>query len=323
MSLRYHRVFLFGLGRIGFTGIEGSFKKGSIDTHLGYLLTDRKFKVVGAWDSQLDSRKNAEKFLKGKVVLTKNYMDLHPDIAVIAVQEEFQIPLITELMSQSSIKAFVCEKPFGRDGKKIQGIKKDLTDKKTSCFVNYPRSNSLMYSKWHKNLINEIDNGCNVRIIIQISDASKSAIWHALHLLVSLHQKIGEIDFMKSNIIANNSAHCIVLQQHNIYVEMNISRILQSPYAEITIHLENQSIWLKDGFSKVFISDNNKFMGWREFPLKSEPEINLLSNSMRHLYSRVDQTLLSGDFDIRDIEVAHLVHKNILKLRTIDKKINI
>jgi predicted dehydrogenase len=136
------KVLIIGLGKIGF---EYDLKKKMFLTHSSAFYFNKKFKLVGAVETNksklklFENRYKAPGFIKIKDALKK----LNPDIIVVSVNTKFHLQVIKKIfLCKFKNKIIFCEKPCGNSLSEIREIKKISKKNNTKVFVNYMR-NSL------------------------------------------------------------------------------------------------------------------------------------------------------------------------------------
>jgi hypothetical protein len=305
------KIFILGLGRIGALGIENAFEFMSKETHMGYVLSDPSFELVGAWDTNQTTRERISSYLNGNINLTEDFESIDTDVFVVSSPAETHYELILKIIKLNKAKLILCEKPFGKNLTDAQGIQCELRKYDVGCFVNYPRSYSIFNSNIGSELQFEIKDSNFFYINVTISDSTESTLWHLANLLFKIDSKF--VELLNANVTKFRSAAIekFILDTKYFTLNLNILKRLDSSYAEAVFLFKNSTYYLLDGISEIYKSCSLTDMGWRKFHSETKSNKNLLYNTMELFYSEAVKFFEDTKSKSDDIERAIRTHKFI------------
>jgi len=305
------KVYILGLGRIGALGIENAFGFMSKQTHLGYVLNDSRFELVGAWDTNEVIRARINSKLNNQICLTDDFKSVNADIFVISTPASTHYELISKIIQYKNSKLILCETPLGKNLTDAKNIQQELINNNVNCMINYPRSYSIANSKKISKLQFEVKKKQFFYINATIADRSKSSLWHFVNLLLRIDNRFD--DLIESNITKSENPATVkyTLNTKNFTLNITLLKLIDSSYAEVVFLFEGVTYWLLDGNSKLYKSEALSDMGWRSFPAKKKPIADLLSDSMELFYSEAFKFMNDKKYKINDVERAIKTHKLI------------
>jgi len=308
-----YTTYLLGLGRIGAAGINGSFSALSEYTHLGHLKADKRFRLVGIWDSDPHKQTYISQRPEFSNLLNSNYTELNPEVIVIATPPETHFELVTRILKNCSPKMLVCEKPFGNSMEQAIKMRDLIFNSGVRCIVNYPRSISFSESRLLLSVKHYLQSDKQLFVGITISDRSNSSTWHLFNLLLKIDKRFSKLIFRS---YSTNDIKYFNAQYENLTLALTILDRDVESFGEIQFIMEDQVIWLMDGFSKIYTSSSNNYFGWKQFPQHAENTFRLLKNPMNILYSEVFRNLNLGDVEYSELDSYILTHFMIENLNS-------
>jgi len=310
-----YKVFQFGLGQIGALGMKNFFEPLSPHTHLGYLLRDSRFSISGVWDIDFNVRSKVSKLLKDKVKICEFEKDIEADIVVISTPPQSHQEIISRVLKQSRVQHIVCEKPLSNNLAVAENLQKFLKHKNISCVVNFPRSIILLDNNWYSRIHKSLNQKEKIFCGIQIIDENDSGLWHAIHLLTSIHKNFSKIEFFGGKEFCSKDYIRIIGVFKNLELEIKYVKTTKLvPRGEIHFFLPDQTIRVIDGFTKVLISKGERYLGWDKTSSSTILQVERIDNSMNSLYSKVYNNLISGKIKSYGVDEAVLTHGLVEKI---------
>ena len=317
MKNQTYKIFQFGLGQIGALGMKSIFEPLSPHTHLGHVLKDPRYSISGIWDINVNARKKVFKMIGNKVKICEYEEVIDADIAVIATPPETHQEIMDKILKLDKVQVIICEKPLSNNLDTARNIQKTLKEKKISCLVNFPRSIILSNSSWHLTVQKSLNQNKRVFAGIQIVDENYSGLWHAIHLLVSIHKNFSKMDFFEDRSFHGKEYSRLIGVYNNLELEIKLVKTKKLlARGEIYFHLPDQTIRIVDGFSKVFTSKGEKYLGWSKTSNSNISQVNWIDDSMRSLYSMAYDNLKYGSTESYGVDEAVLTHYLMKKIKS-------
>jgi hypothetical protein len=310
-----YKVFQFGLGQVGALGMKSIFEPLSPQTHLGYLLKDSRFSISGVWDIDFNVRRKVSKLLEDKVKICQLENDFEADIVVISTPPQSHQEIISRVLKLGKVQLIVCEKPLSNNLAVAENIQKTLKQKKISCLVNFPRSIILSDNNWYSSIHKSLNQKKKIFCGIQIIDENDSGLWHAIHLLISIHKNFSKMELFGDKKFSSKDYVRLIGVYENLELEIKFVKTTKLvPRGEMHFFLPDQTIRVVDGFSKVFISKGERYLGWDKTSNSTILQVERIDNSMNSLYSKVYNNLIFGKIKSYGVDEAVLTHGLVEKI---------
>ena len=302
------RVFLVGLGRMGMVGMGVNVGHKDIETHLGYILQDSRFSLIGAWDVDVNRTNLLKQYLGQDFNITNKLRYVQADCFVVATPAETHLDLIKEIAQNKSVRVIVCEKPLGHNFISASEIEDLLRRKGISCFVNYQRSNKVKELPFYGDLKNELASSSLVFVFVSISDKSGSALPHIINLLLTIDSNLKETIFQKFDTLNQVPIKLVIGRSGKYLLDFKFFNLNENSFSSISI-LTNSGIYLfADGFSRVRTSTFGDHYGWISTANPMNEAGDLLNDTMVILYNKVAKAFLAGSLFLDDITIAKHTH---------------
>lgn len=314
MYKRQYKVFLVGLGRMGLVGFDEVSTIPNKYTHFGYLTSDERFQLVGAWDIDQSKCLEVKKLSNRILEITDKIETVNADVFVIATPESTHLPLIRRIVKNKMAKTIVCEKPVGLSESELVEIEHELTNTTISFFVNYPRSLSLENSEVFVKLREELLDDQRVYVSAWISNSDSSAAWHLMNLLTVLFVEARNLSFENVKGKTQETTQILVGRFGKLTVQLNFIDLSTPPFADVLIYSSNSTYFFVDGFTKLYRSSKELRFGWRSVSNNLNGEIDLMNNGMPHLYNRVFNSHIGDKPRIECITRAKETHALVSRL---------
>lgn len=298
MKKKYSAV-LIGTGRIGFSlGFDK--KREQPASHTMAVLNEKRIFFAAAADT---CEKNAEKwekyvnfhqgiFCKKVKVYSSSeelYKNIHPDIIIVAVNEESHLKECLNAIAQNP-KLVILEKPVALNSVEGETLLNFSREKKVPVMVNHERRFDKSYSRvlsWIKKIgkiqwiHGELDSGLRVWGEEFEKDGTYSLIHDGTHL-------VDTIRFLSGSILETPSVTGIVRDEKNIV--RNFTAIFSTEeIPEIQIRMSGRS----------------KFFEFRIEILGTEGKI-CIGNGIQELYIRQKSSLYSNFYSLKKVPVKKI-----------------
>jgi len=287
-------VLIIGLGRISFSLDKN--KKISKYSHIGTILLNKKYNLIGAVDKSSSKINYVKKYVKTKFFtnIKTALKNLKPDVIVIAVSTDNHLRIIKSLKNSNLFcKVILIEKPLGRnfsEAKKIINIIK--SKKKVKIFINYSRNYE---SKLH--FIEKSFKKKNIGSVLYSGDFLNNAS-HFICLFVSFFGKIKKIkilNYKKSD--GNININCILYFRRCILYIYNFKK----KNTHLFLLRDHDKVLLyHNKFNKIYIFYNNK-----------NKTINTNFLTQNNVYEEIYKYINDKEYIISSTSDALYVHKII------------
>ena len=309
---------LVGIGRIAYGYNE--YNKKDILTHYKALINHNKFRLSAFIEPNIYKRKKISKKLKidGYEKLSNLKNKVFPKLVIVCSPTETHIKVIKELIkNHSSIKAILCEKPFGNDYTQSQKVLNECEKKGIKLFVNYMRISDPGVIK-----IKKIINAKFKKLTKGIVFYDGSTLNQASHLINLLQYWLGKvisvkkIENRKKNITHKGISFILEFKKAKIFfVGLNI---VNFSYASIELISPNGRIEYSERGKKITYQNviRDKIFGEDYLPNQKKITIfndinNYQLNVLKQLYLNLNNKknfLCSG---VKAVETLKVINKLI------------
>lgn len=195
---------IIGLGNIGM-GYDYDTHNKSFLTHANSLHNHKKFKIVGAVDTNLKKRKDFEKKYKVKAFSSISDLLKAKDISFVIVANNFKnnIEIFTKIAKKKSVKFILYEKPFIFSLVEAKKISKIAKKNNINFAINFQRN----FNKKYVNIINKIPEPVKNRRLSITIFYTKTFLTNAIHYLFLLSR------FVKKSLSLLSIGNTIILKQ--------------------------------------------------------------------------------------------------------------